>query len=107
MMSCFDERSGSIAVHKLTNYQTNKPTHMWKEENNQLTAQFDFANFMEAFGFMTEVAFHAEKANHHPEWSNVYNKVTINLSTHDAGNVVTDKDRDLAKAIDQVYAKYK
>jgi 4a-hydroxytetrahydrobiopterin dehydratase len=80
--------------------------YMWTEENNQLKASFEFQNFMEAFAFMTEVAFHAEKANHHPEWSNVYNKVQISLSTHDAGNVVTDKDRDLAAAIDKVYEKY-
>lgn len=79
---------------------------MWKEENNQLKASFEFKNFMEAFAFMTEVAFHAEKANHHPEWSNVYNKVQISLSTHDAGNIVTDKDRDLAAAIDKVYKKF-
>ena len=79
---------------------------MWKEENNQLKANFTFHNFMEAFAFMTEVAFHAEKANHHPEWSNVYNKVQINLSTHDAGNIVTEKDRNLAAAIDKVYKKF-
>ncbi len=80
---------------------------MWKEKNNQLTAQFEFDDFIQAFSFMTEVAFHAEKANHHPDWNNVYNKVTIHLSTHDAGDVVTEKDRSLAKAIDQVYEKYK
>lgn len=80
---------------------------MWKEEDNKLNATFEFANFMEAFGFMTEVAFHAEKQNHHPNWSNVYNKVEFSLTTHDAGNTVTDKDRKLADAIDQVYTKYK
>ncbi len=79
---------------------------MWTEENNQLKASFEFKNFIEAFAFMTEVAFHAEKANHHPDWSNVYNKVHISLSTHDAGNVVTDKDRALASAIDKVYKKF-
>lgn len=79
---------------------------MWTEENNQLKASFEFKNFIEAFAFMTEVAFHAEKANHHPDWSNVYNKVHISLSTHDAGNVVTDKDRALASAIDEVYKKF-
>ena len=73
---------------------------MWKEENNQLNRQFVFKNFSEAFAFMTRVAFIAEKMNHHPEWSNVYNKVSIHLSTHDAGNTVTDKDRKLAAAID-------
>jgi len=80
---------------------------MWKEENNSLNATFKFKDFMEAFGFMTEVAFHAEKQNHHPNWSNVYNTVTFSLTTHDAGNTVTDKDRKLAKAIDEVYGKFK
>lgn len=73
---------------------------MWKEENNRLVRQFEFEDFTHAFAFMTRVAFLAEKHNHHPEWSNVYNKLVIKLSTHDAGNVVTDKDRKLAAAID-------
>jgi 4a-hydroxytetrahydrobiopterin dehydratase len=73
---------------------------MWKEEKNQLIRHFEFRNFVEAFAFMTRVAFLAEKHGHHPEWKNVYNKVEIRLSTHDAGNVVTDKDRKLATAID-------
>ncbi|MBN8652058.1 MAG: 4a-hydroxytetrahydrobiopterin dehydratase [Cytophagales bacterium] len=75
---------------------------MWVEENNRLTSTFRFKDFTEAFGFMTKVALLAEKMNHHPFWTNVYNTVTIELSTHDAGNVVTDKDRALAKAIDQL-----
>lgn len=75
---------------------------MWKEANNKLTRDFEFTNFVKAFAFMTEVAFLAEKHQHHPEWTNVYNKVTINLSTHDAGDIVTEKDRKLAKAIDQL-----
>ena len=79
---------------------------MWKEENNQLIANFEFRDFVAAFAFMTEVAFHAEKANHHPNWSNVYNRVQISLNTHDAGNIVTDKDRDLANIIDEVYKKF-
>jgi 4a-hydroxytetrahydrobiopterin dehydratase len=73
---------------------------MWKEENNQLFRSFEFADFSEAFAFMTRVALEAEKQNHHPLWMNVWNKVDIRLSTHDAGNVVTDKDRKLAEAID-------
>jgi 4a-hydroxytetrahydrobiopterin dehydratase len=73
---------------------------MWKEENNNLSQTFKFKDFVEAFGFMSKVAIVAEKMNHHPNWSNVYNQVTIELCTHDAGNVVTDKDRALAKAID-------
>jgi len=77
---------------------------MWKEENNQLKRTFEFKDFIEAFGFMTRVAFLAEKANHHPNWSNVYNKVEIVLTTHDAGNTVTEKDRKLAKQIDALLA---
>ncbi len=73
---------------------------MWKEENNTLYKKFEFKNFSEAFAFMTKVAFEAEKANHHPLWTNVYNKVEIWLSTHDAGNIVTAKDRELATKID-------
>ena len=73
---------------------------MWREEQNKLVKVFTFKDFVEAFAFMTKVALIAEKMNHHPYWSNVYNTVTIELSTHDAGNIVTDKDRVLAKAID-------
>lgn len=76
---------------------------MWTEENNQLSRTFVFQDFQEAFAFMTRVAFLAEKMNHHPEWTNVYNKVEIRLSTHDAGNVVTDKDYQLAASIDNIY----
>ncbi len=75
---------------------------MWKEENNKLKRSFKFNNFIEAFAFMTKVAFLAEKMNHHPSWSNVYNLVIIELSTHDAGNVVTDRDRKLAEEIDHL-----
>ncbi len=75
---------------------------MWKEQDNQLTRDFQFADFSEAFAFMTRVALIAEKMDHHPWWSNVYNQVTVKLSTHDAGNTVTEKDRELAGAIDQL-----
>jgi 4a-hydroxytetrahydrobiopterin dehydratase len=73
---------------------------MWQENENQLTRSFTFSDFSEAFAFMTRVALLAEQQNHHPWWSNVYNQVTIRLSTHDAGDIVTDKDRTLARAID-------
>jgi len=73
---------------------------MWEEKNNTLYRKFEFKNFSEAFAFMTRVAFEAEKMDHHPMWTNVYNKVEISLSTHDAGDLVTDKDRKLAKKID-------
>ena len=79
-----------------------KKDTMWREENNQLVRDFEFSNFIEAFAFMTKVALLAEKQNHHPEWTNVYNKVTIRLSTHDAGNVVTEKDRKLAGGIERL-----
>lgn len=72
---------------------------MWKEENNSLNREFTFTDFSEAFAFMTRVAILAEKLDHHPEWSNVYNKVKIKLSTHDAGDIVTEKDHKLAEAI--------
>lgn len=75
---------------------------MWKEENNQLKRDFEFKNFIDAFAFMSKVALVAEKMNHHPNWSNVYNKVSIALCTHDAGNTVTEKDRKLAAAIDKL-----
>jgi 4a-hydroxytetrahydrobiopterin dehydratase len=75
---------------------------MWTEENNRLKKTFRFKDFQEAFAFMTRVAFLAEKYEHHPNWSNVYNTVTIELTTHDAGNVVTEKDHKLAAAIDAI-----
>lgn len=75
---------------------------MWKEENNKLSRSFEFINFVEAFAFMTKVALLAEKMNHHPYWVNVYNRVDIQLSTHDAGDVITEKDRKLAALIDDL-----
>ena len=74
----------------------------WSTENNQLVKTFVFKNFVQAFSFMTAVALTAEKMNHHPYWINVYNKVEIRLSTHDAGNTVTVKDSKLAEAIDEI-----
>ena len=73
---------------------------MWQEKNNSLYKKFSFSNFIDAFSFMTKVAIVAEKMNHHPNWSNVYNTVEISLNTHDAGDIVTEKDYELAKAID-------
>ncbi|MHA7130378.1 4a-hydroxytetrahydrobiopterin dehydratase [Algoriphagus namhaensis] len=73
---------------------------MWKEEDNKLKKTFKFEDFTEAFAFMTRVAFLAEAHGHHPNWSNVYNTVEIELTTHDEGNTVTAKDRKLAEAID-------
>jgi 4a-hydroxytetrahydrobiopterin dehydratase len=75
---------------------------MWKEENNTLYKKFEFKDFSEAFAFMTRVGLAAEKMDHHPTWKNTYNKVEIWLSTHDAGDIVTDKDRKLAAIIDKL-----
>ncbi len=75
---------------------------MWTEENNQLQKTFKFKTFVDAFSFMTRVAFAAEKMNHHPTWTNTYNTVNISLSTHDADNTVTVKDRLLATIIDKL-----
>lgn len=75
---------------------------MWVEQDNFLKKTYTFADFREAFAFMTRVAFIAEAMNHHPNWSNVYNRVTIELTTHDAGNTITDKDKKLAEAIDKL-----
>ena len=75
---------------------------MWVEEDNKLKKTFEFEDFTEAFAFMVRVAFLAEQQGHHPNWSNVYNKVRIELTTHDEGDIVTDKDRKLAQAIDQI-----
>ena len=72
----------------------------WEEKNNSLYRKFEFKDFSEAFAFMTRVALIAEKMNHHPKWTNVWNTVEVWLSTHDAGDVVTDKDRKLAERID-------
>ncbi len=74
----------------------------WEEKDNTLYRAFTFKDFSEAFAFMTRVAILAEKADHHPTWKNTYNKLEIWLNTHDAGNTVTDKDRQLAAAIDKL-----
>lgn len=73
---------------------------MWEEKDNRLYKKFKFNNFSEAFAFMTRVAMEAEKMDHHPLWTNVWNTVDIWLNTHDAGNIVTEKDRKLAAIID-------
>ncbi|MBL0233955.1 MAG: 4a-hydroxytetrahydrobiopterin dehydratase [Chitinophagaceae bacterium] len=78
---------------------------MWQTSNNKLYRKFEFNNFSEAFAFMTRAAMEAEKMDHHPLWTNVYNTVEVWLSTHDAGNVVTEKDRLLAERMDKIYGK--
>lgn len=84
------------------NFQHLNTFFMWIEINNKLYKTFEFENFSEAFAFMTRVAFEAEKMNHHPLLTNVWNKVEIWLSTHDAGDVVTEKDKKLAEKIDKL-----
>ncbi len=76
---------------------------MFREENNKLKGVFEFESFVDAFSFMTKVALVAEKMDHHPTWTNTYNKVTIELTTHDKGDVVTEKDRKLAQEIEAIY----
>ena len=73
----------------------------WKLVNGKLNKSFEFKNFIEAFGFMTKVAMQAEKMNHHPEWFNVYNKVKIDLVTHDV-NGISNYDIKLANAINKI-----
>jgi len=76
---------------------------MWTIINNGLERTFIFHNFIEAFSFMTKVALLAEAQQHHPKWSNVWNTVKIRLSTHDAGNIITEKDKKLAASIDDLF----
>ena len=78
----------------------------WKEINQALECEFVFADFREAMLFMQDVAVVVDKMDHHPEWTNIYNKVHIRLQTHSAGKVITDKDRNLAKAIDEIFQQY-
>jgi len=74
----------------------------WQEKENALYRMFSFKDFSEAFAFMTRVAMLAEKHNHHPRWTNIWNKVEIWLQTHDAGDLVTERDRKLAEAINKL-----
>ena len=78
------------------------PPEGWEVADGRLHRELRFADFSEAFAFMTRVALAAEKADHHPDWSNSWNTVDIALSTHSAGSTVTDADRDLAAAIDEL-----
>lgn len=78
----------------------------WEEKDNQLIREFKFSNFQETIGFMVQAAFIIEQQNHHPSWENTYNKLLIKLTTHDEGDVVTKKDRDLAKALDALFENF-
>jgi len=79
---------------------------MWKEKDNSLQKTFEFKDFSEAFGWMARVALAAEKMNHHPDWTNSYNKVEVKLSSHDVG-VVTDRDHKLAAIMDKLAGESK
>ncbi|MNY67376.1 putative pterin-4-alpha-carbinolamine dehydratase [compost metagenome] len=78
---------------------------MWQEEDNKLKKSFSFKDFRKAFAFMTEVSEVVNEMDHHPYWTNMYNKVNFELNTHDAGDIVTEKDRKLAAAIDRIFNK--
>lgn len=85
-------------IESALNRLNQNANQMWAVRDGQLHCEFRFADFISAFGFMSKVAMLAEKANHHPDWSNVYNRVIINLVTHEAGGI-TAKDIELAAAI--------
>lgn len=74
----------------------------WREENNRLVKTYEFPSFANAMAWMIKASFAIEKLNHHPEWTNVYNKVHVVLTTHDASNTITDKDRELAIVLDGI-----
>ena len=74
----------------------------WTENDNELNKTFEFDSFLDAINWMVKASVEIEKQNHHPRWTNVYNKVQVSLSTHDEGNTITDKDRELAKALDLI-----
>jgi 4a-hydroxytetrahydrobiopterin dehydratase len=77
----------------------------WTLEENTIVRNFKFKSFVDAFSFMTAIALIAEKMNHHPDWSNSYNKVNVTLTTHEA-NGITQRDFDLASSIDQIWKNY-
>ncbi|MBN9350006.1 MAG: 4a-hydroxytetrahydrobiopterin dehydratase [Chitinophagaceae bacterium] len=79
---------------------------MWEVIDNSLYRKFVFTDFVQAFTFMNAVAFRAEQLQHHPLWKNEYNKVEIWLTTHDAGSIVTEKDKKLSEIIDAVYKSF-
>jgi len=78
----------------------------WREEQDKLVGEFVFEDFSQAWAFMTEVAILAERKNHHPHWTNVWNRVVITLSTHDAGDIITEKDRRMADGITKIFERY-
>lgn len=79
----------------------------WTEKNNALHKSFSFDNFKQAIDFMSHCREDIDQVNHHPEWTNVYNRLEVRLCTHDAGNVITEKDHQLAKLLDEKYREFK
>src|ERR1700679_1876719 len=96
-MSKINQADMKAAIKKLSG---------WSYGKKKLRKEFKFANFRDAFAFMTRCALEIEKMDHHPEWFNVYNKITVELTTHDAGDV-TEKDVKLAKIMDRVAGIFK
>jgi 4a-hydroxytetrahydrobiopterin dehydratase len=95
-----------MSVEKMTSQQIEaglKELSGWELKDQKLHRELKFKNFVQAWGFMTQIAILAERADHHPEWSNVYSRVTIDLTTHEAGGI-SRRDFDLAKDIDEVLA---
>ena len=86
-------------------YLKRRPLWTLASDPDQLVRKFAFKDFVTAFSFMTSIALLAEQINHHPDWSNVYNKVTIKLSTHDVGGL-SERDFELAKLIDNIYLNF-
>ena len=97
MMESYSQDVIETSLKELNNGSEN----LWSVKEEKLNREFKFPNFILAFGFMTQVAILAEKADHHPEWSNVYNSVVINLTTHDAGGI-SKKDLELAQKISKL-----
>ena len=88
-----------IEKNQLDSFIEKNPS--WIIDNKTIKKEFKFENFIEAFGFMSQVALLSEKIDHHPDWQNIYNKVKINLTTHDKGGITTN-DIKLAEAIDKL-----
>jgi len=88
-----------LSSEKISEELKNLPGWIVKEE--KMHRDFEFEDFNQAFGFMTRAAMHIEKMNHHPEWFNVYNKLTVDLTTHDAGGI-TENDIELAKILNSL-----
>lgn len=97
MIERLSQEQIDVALKKLNT----ESEQLWSIKEDKLYKEFKFSNFISAFGFMTQVAMLAERANHHPEWSNIYNKVVVQLTTHDAGGI-SSRDFDLAQEISKL-----